>query len=95
MFEGTSGIDNKNTHCEFTGDVLKIPVAEEMLGRIFDGSGMIFIFLFDFDSFQNIEIPFSKKSHIIQNPFETKLDAINIEYFFDKTKYTNFYFFIK
>ena len=32
VFEGTSGIDARNTRCEFTGDVLKIPVAEEMLG---------------------------------------------------------------
>jgi V-type H+-transporting ATPase subunit B len=39
VFEGTSGIDNKFTRCEFTGDVLKMPIAEEMLGRIFDGSG--------------------------------------------------------
>eukprot|EP01116_Phalansterium_solitarium_P016269 TRINITY_DN3752_c0_g1_i1.p1 TRINITY_DN3752_c0_g1~~TRINITY_DN3752_c0_g1_i1.p1 ORF type:complete len:517 (+),score=171.64 TRINITY_DN3752_c0_g1_i1:86-1636(+) len=39
VFEGTSGIDARNTRCEFTGDVLKIPVAEEMLGRIFNGSG--------------------------------------------------------
>jgi V-type H+-transporting ATPase subunit B len=39
VFEGTSGIDARNTRVEFTGDVLKIPVAEEMLGRIFNGSG--------------------------------------------------------
>lgn len=25
--------------CEFTGDILRMPVAEEMLGRIFNGSG--------------------------------------------------------
>jgi V-type H+-transporting ATPase subunit B len=39
MFEGTSGIDNTNTRCEFSGDVLKMPMSEEMLGRVFDGSG--------------------------------------------------------
>ncbi|KJE89441.1 vacuolar ATP synthase subunit B, variant [Capsaspora owczarzaki ATCC 30864] len=39
VFEGTSGIDAKNTTCEFTGDVLKIPVSEDMLGRVFNGSG--------------------------------------------------------
>lgn len=39
VFEGTSGIDARNTRVEFTGDVLKIAVAEEMLGRIFNGSG--------------------------------------------------------
>lgn len=39
VFEGTSGIDNTHTHLEFTGDVLKIPVSEDMLGRVFNGSG--------------------------------------------------------
>jgi V-type H+-transporting ATPase subunit B len=39
VFEGTSGIDNTNTRCEFTGDVLKMPMSEEMLGRTFNGSG--------------------------------------------------------
>ena len=28
-------------HCEFTGDVLKMPIAEEMLGRSFNGSGKV------------------------------------------------------
>jgi V-type H+-transporting ATPase subunit B len=39
VFEGTSGVDAKATHVEFTGDTLKIPVSEDMLGRIFNGSG--------------------------------------------------------
>ena len=39
VFEGTSGIDNKHTHCQFTGDVLKMAMSEDMLGRTFDGSG--------------------------------------------------------
>jgi len=39
IFEGTSGIDNTNTRCKFTGDVLKMPISEEMLGRSFNGSG--------------------------------------------------------
>lgn len=39
VFEGTSGIDNTYTRCEFKGDVLKMPISEEMLGRSFDGSG--------------------------------------------------------
>ncbi|KAH8875382.1 V-type proton ATPase subunit B [Schistosoma japonicum] len=39
VFEGTSGIDAKNTTCEFTGDILRTPVSEDMLGRIFNGSG--------------------------------------------------------
>ena len=33
VFEGTSGIDVK-TRVEFTGENLKIPVSEDMLGRI-------------------------------------------------------------
>ena len=33
VFEGTSGIDAKHTVCEFTGDILKIPVSEDMQGR--------------------------------------------------------------
>lgn len=39
VFEGTSGVDVKATHVEFTGSSLKLPVAEDMLGRIFNGSG--------------------------------------------------------
>lgn len=39
VFEGTSGIDAKHTVCEFTGQILKTPVSEDMLGRVFDGSG--------------------------------------------------------
>lgn len=40
VFEGTSGVDVKSTHVEFTGSSMKLPVAEDMLGRIFNGSGM-------------------------------------------------------
>ena len=39
VFEGTSGIDAKHTTCEFTGEIMKIPVSEDMLGRVFNGSG--------------------------------------------------------
>ncbi|KAH7269519.1 P-loop containing nucleoside triphosphate hydrolase protein [Fusarium redolens] len=39
VFEGTSGIDVKKTKVQFTGQSLKIGVSEDMLGRIFDGSG--------------------------------------------------------
>jgi V-type H+-transporting ATPase subunit B len=39
VFEGTSGIDVKSTRVEFTGSTLKMPVSEDMLGRVFDGSG--------------------------------------------------------
>ena len=39
VFEGTSGIDVKKTKVEFSGESLKLGVSEDMLGRIFDGSG--------------------------------------------------------
>lgn len=39
VFEGTSGIDTRNTHIEFTGDILKMPISEELMGRCFNGSG--------------------------------------------------------
>jgi V-type H+-transporting ATPase subunit B len=39
VFEGTKGIDVKATRIEFTGDIMKIPVSEDMIGRIFNGSG--------------------------------------------------------
>ncbi|TIA79648.1 hypothetical protein E3P92_03144 [Wallemia ichthyophaga] len=39
VFEGTSGVDTRDTHIEFTGSSMKLPVSEDMLGRIFNGSG--------------------------------------------------------
>ncbi|CAM9130384.1 unnamed protein product, partial [Lampetra planeri] len=33
VFEGTSGIDAKKTACEFTGDILRTPVSEDMLAH--------------------------------------------------------------
>lgn len=39
VFEGTTGIDNRNTHVEFSGDIMKTPVSRDMLGRVFNGSG--------------------------------------------------------
>eukprot|EP01056_Protomagalhaensia_sp_Gyna25_P001072 Protomagalhaensia_sp_Gyna_25__1071@NODE_151_length_4811_cov_152_372800_g117_i0_p2_GENE_NODE_151_length_4811_cov_152_372800_g117_i0NODE_151_length_4811_cov_152_372800_g117_i0_p2_ORF_typecomplete_len510_score93_25ATPsynt_ab/PF00006_25/1_4e69ATPsynt_ab_N/PF02874_23/1_7e13_NODE_151_length_4811_cov_152_372800_g117_i025934122 len=39
VFEGTSGIDNKSCHVEFTGDVMRMAVSEDLLGRAFNGSG--------------------------------------------------------
>merc|ERR1712159_304661 len=39
VFEGTDGIDAKRTQCEFSGDILRIGVAEDMVGRVFNGSG--------------------------------------------------------
>ncbi|HDN83766.1 MAG TPA: V-type ATP synthase subunit B [Candidatus Altiarchaeales archaeon] len=39
VFEGTSGLDTKATRVRFIGETMKIPVSEDMLGRIFDGAG--------------------------------------------------------
>jgi len=39
VFEGTSNIDVKNCHIEFTGDTLKMPISDDLMGRAFNGSG--------------------------------------------------------
>jgi V/A-type H+-transporting ATPase subunit B len=39
VFEGTRGIDAQKTKVRFTGQTVHIGVSEEMLGRIFDGTG--------------------------------------------------------
>ncbi len=39
VFEGTGGLDVSTTMVRFTGETLKFPVSQDMLGRIFDGSG--------------------------------------------------------
>ena len=40
MFEGTHGIDAKHTTCEFTGDILRMPVSEDMLGETINSTGL-------------------------------------------------------
>jgi len=37
VFEGTSGIDTLKTRVRFTGDIMKISVSKDMVGRFFDG----------------------------------------------------------
>ncbi len=39
VFEGTSGIDGEDTKVRFVGKVLTLPVARNMLGRVFNGRG--------------------------------------------------------
>ena len=39
VYEGSSGIDVESTSVRFIGDVLRLPVARSMLGRIFNGRG--------------------------------------------------------
>ncbi|OLS31617.1 MAG: V-type ATP synthase beta chain [Candidatus Heimdallarchaeota archaeon AB_125] len=38
-FEGTSGLETKDTTCRFLGETMKIGVSPEMLGRVFNGRG--------------------------------------------------------
>ncbi|TPX32428.1 H+-transporting two-sector ATPase [Synchytrium microbalum] len=66
VFEGTSGVDVKQTRVEFTGETLKMPVSEDMLGRIFNGSGKSIdrgpkVFAEDYLDIQGMPInPFSR-----------------------------------
>ncbi|MDY9921992.1 MAG: V-type ATP synthase subunit B [Synergistota bacterium] len=39
VYEGSTGIDVNTTQIRFLGDVLKLPVSKDMLGRIFNGRG--------------------------------------------------------
>lgn len=39
VFAGTTGLSIDNTRVRFLGEPLRIPVTEEMLGRVFDGLG--------------------------------------------------------
>lgn len=39
VFEGTNGISLKNTRTIFSGKPLELPLAPEMLGRVFNGAG--------------------------------------------------------
>jgi V-type H+-transporting ATPase subunit B len=39
VFEGTSGVDTSATRVNFTGHAMKLGVSEDMVGRIFNGSG--------------------------------------------------------
>lgn len=39
VFENTAGIDVRSTHVEFSGETMRMPVSEDMLGRVFNGSG--------------------------------------------------------
>ena len=39
IFSGSTGLSIDGTSVRFLGDTLRIPVAEEMLGRVFDGLG--------------------------------------------------------
>ena len=39
VFEGTTDLNTKNTKTRFTGETAKIGVSQEMMGRIFNGTG--------------------------------------------------------
>ena len=37
VFGPTTGLDVPNTSVKFLGDIVRLPVSDEMLGRVFDG----------------------------------------------------------
>ena len=39
VFEGTKGLDTKNTSARFIGETMKLGVSKDILGRVFDGTG--------------------------------------------------------
>jgi V/A-type H+-transporting ATPase subunit B len=39
VFEGTSGLDTDETRVRFTGDIMRVSLSKEILGRSFDGLG--------------------------------------------------------
>lgn len=39
VFEGTSGIDTSRTRVRFIGDIMRVSVSQDMVGRFFDGLG--------------------------------------------------------
>ena len=39
LFEGTSGLNTRNTKVRFVGETMKLGVSEEMTGRVFNGVG--------------------------------------------------------
>ncbi len=39
VFEGTKGLDTKKTSARFIGETMKLSVAKDILGRVFDGTG--------------------------------------------------------
>ncbi|MFX0092130.1 MAG: V-type ATP synthase subunit B [Candidatus Hodarchaeota archaeon] len=41
VFEGTRGLDTEKTTVRFLGENIRLPVAQDMIGRIFSGSGRI------------------------------------------------------
>ncbi|KAJ3283321.1 Vacuolar ATP synthase subunit B [Rhizoclosmatium sp. JEL0117] len=81
VFEGTSGVDVKATRVSFTGDILKIPVSEDMLGRVFNGSGKAIdrgpkVFAEDYLDIQGQPInPFSRTYP--EEMFQTGISAID------------------
>ncbi len=39
VFGATTGLDTKQTRIRFSGETFRLPVSDEMLGRVFDGTG--------------------------------------------------------
>jgi V/A-type H+-transporting ATPase subunit B len=41
VFEGTRGLDTSKTTVRFLGDTIKLPCSQDMIGRVFSGSGRV------------------------------------------------------
>jgi hypothetical protein len=77
VFEGTSGIDAKHTSCEFTGDIMKIPVSEDMLGWLKLITIVLVYFVFDFDVGLLIRCSIFTKHAITTNNTNLKITSFN------------------
>ncbi|CAK0858567.1 unnamed protein product [Prorocentrum cordatum] len=83
VFEGTSNIDNKNCHIEFTGDTLKMPISDDLLGRAFNGSGKPIdkgpaVLAEDFDFLDINGAPLNPKSRVYpKEMIQTGISAID------------------
>ncbi len=87
MFEGTSGIDAQKTTCEFTGDILRTPVSEDMLGRIFNGSGKPIdkgptVMAEDYLDIQVLQISGKNQFLLLKKNKTIMLRELNYKYFF-------------
>ncbi|HPO06098.1 MAG TPA: V-type ATP synthase subunit B, partial [Candidatus Gracilibacteria bacterium] len=82
MFEGTAGIGTEESKVRFLGEVQKIGVSSQMLGRIFNGAGESIDNLADIIPEKHIEIngaPINPASRAFPNDFiETGISTIDV-----------------
>ena len=84
IFGPTTGLDTRNTAVRFRGDIARIPVSEEMIGRVFNGLGEPLDGMSSVTSNEKVEIvgnainPYSREepSEFIQTGIST-IDGMN------------------